>query len=86
MMEDRDKFIARTINETLQDGETAILFIGAYHNVRPQLSKDILVKEVKEQEKVKAYLMSFFEARIRTRLRSLPNILFLRWTPLDNLT
>jgi len=52
---ERDSFIARTTNETLEDGEVGLLFMGAYHDVIPHLAKDIAVEQVKEQETVKAY-------------------------------
>ena len=39
----RDEFVARTINETLQDGETGILIIGYIHDVLGKLDKDIEV-------------------------------------------
>lgn len=55
LMEERDKFIAQTVNETLKEGETGVLFIGAYHDVFPHLDKDMAIKEVKEREKVKDY-------------------------------
>lgn len=55
LMKKRDKFIAERINETLQDGEVGVLFIGVYHNVLPRISKDIMVYEVKERSKVKGY-------------------------------
>jgi len=55
LMKKRDKFIAERINETLQDGEVGVLFIGVYHNVLPQISQDIMVQEVKKKSKVKAY-------------------------------
>lgn len=51
----RDKFIAKTINETLKEGETGVLFIGSYHNVVPYLPKDMVVEKVKEREKINAY-------------------------------
>jgi hypothetical protein len=51
----RDKFIAATIDETLEQNETGILFIGAYHNVRKRLPKDITVIELKEIAKVRKY-------------------------------
>lgn len=38
---ERDEYIAFRINNTLNDGETGILFIGAEHNVIPGLEKDI---------------------------------------------
>ena len=52
---ERDSFIARAINETLEDGEVGFLFIGAYHDVVPHFAKDIAVEQLKEREKVKAY-------------------------------
>lgn len=55
LTEQRDRFIARTIDETLQPGETAILFIGAYHNVYLYLPGDITVEYLKEPERVKVY-------------------------------
>jgi hypothetical protein len=55
LMEKRDKFIAERINETLQDEEVGVLFIGVYHNVLPRISQDIIVHQVKERSKVKAY-------------------------------
>jgi hypothetical protein len=51
----RDKFIAETIDRTLAPNETGIIFIGAYHGVLNKLSKDIVVKEVKEINKVREY-------------------------------
>jgi len=51
----RDKFIARTIAETLAEGDTGILFIGAYHNIMKRLPKDITVIELKEVAKIRKY-------------------------------
>jgi len=36
LMEKRDKFMAERINETLQDEEVGVFFIGVYHNVLPE--------------------------------------------------
>jgi len=51
----RDKFAAKTIDETLKEGETGVLFIGSYHNVLPYLPEDIAVEQVKDREKINAY-------------------------------
>lgn len=51
----RDRFIAATIDETLGQNETGILFIGAYHNVMKRLPKDITVIELKEIAKIRKY-------------------------------
>ncbi|NQU88216.1 MAG: hypothetical protein HQ541_20910 [Mariniphaga sp.] len=51
----RDKFIARTIDETLNQDETGILFIGAFHNILKKLPKDITVVQLKEIAKIRKY-------------------------------
>lgn len=43
VLEKRDIYIASQINETLQQGETGILFIGALHSLTNYLQKDIQV-------------------------------------------
>jgi hypothetical protein len=55
LLRERDRFIANRINETLNQGETGILFIGAYHEAIPKLSKDIHVKEIKDARKIREY-------------------------------
>lgn len=75
LMEQRDRFIAKTINETLRDGETAILFVGAYHNVSPNLASDIVVRQVKEIGKVKAYFRELFYGRDERKLQRLAHYL-----------
>ncbi|MDP2730048.1 MAG: hypothetical protein Q8O55_06170 [Dehalococcoidales bacterium] len=43
LLKQRDDFIAKRIRETLGEGETGILFIGAYHNILSRLPEDIQV-------------------------------------------
>ena len=43
LLQERDRFIAKTIDETLNDGEVGILFLGAYHNILDKLPEDILI-------------------------------------------
>ncbi len=45
----------KSINESLEEGETGICFLGAYHQVLPHLPKDIEVITLKDPEKVRAY-------------------------------
>ena len=52
LLDKRDKFIAKRINETLNSNETGILFIGAYHNIKSRLPQDIQFKDIKETQKV----------------------------------
>ncbi len=44
ILEKRDAFIAQSIDSTLKDGETGLLFIGASHYVLPKVPKEIDVK------------------------------------------
>jgi hypothetical protein len=62
LLNKRDRFIAQRINETLNDGERGILFIGAFHNVKKWLPADIQIKEVKDARKVREYhrLLPFY--------------------------
>lgn len=64
LLDKRDKFIAKQINNMLQEGERGILFIGAFHNVRKWLQKDIVVEEIKDINRVKEYqkLLPFYRS------------------------
>ena len=75
LMKKRDKFIAGKINDTLQDGEVGILFIGVYHNVLPQISKDITVCQLKERSKVKTYFDGFVWGKDEERFDQLAEYL-----------
>jgi len=55
LLSQRDSFIAQRIDQTLADGETGSLFIGAYHDVITRLPGDIIIKEVKETAQVREY-------------------------------
>jgi len=43
LLEERDRFIAARINQTLAFGETGVLFIGALHSIAPLLNDTIQV-------------------------------------------
>jgi pheromone shutdown protein TraB len=62
LLNQRDAFIAERIDQTLKTGEQAILFIGAFHNIKKRLSKSIQIKEIKDAAKVKKYqkLLPFY--------------------------
>src|SRR6266568_1015426 len=55
LLKARDMYIIKSINESLEEGETGICFLGAYHQVLPHLPKDIEVITLKDPEKVRAY-------------------------------
>jgi len=62
LLNKRDKFIAKRIDETLEDSETGIIFIGAYHNIKKWLHEDIQIEEIKDTDKVREYqkLLPFY--------------------------
>lgn len=55
LLNKRDGFIAKRIDETLLKEQSGILFIGAYHNIIPKLPGDIQIKEIKIAQKVSDY-------------------------------
>lgn len=62
LLNKRDEYIARRINETLNRDEKAIAFIGAYHDIKRYLPRGIIVIEVKAAKKVREYhsLLPFY--------------------------
>ncbi len=71
----RDAFIAITINGTLEEGETGILLLGAYHEVEQMLSRDIEVANLKDREKLLSYMKEVAVGRDEGRLRELAEYL-----------
>ena len=71
----RDKFIARTVNETLRDDEVGVLFIGAYHDVLAFLAKDIVIEQLKERKKVKAYFEELIHGKEEAKFEALAKYL-----------
>jgi hypothetical protein len=67
LLNKRDVFIAERIEHTLKAGETAILFIGAFHHVKKRLSKIMQVREIKDAAKVRTYqeLLPFYRTNER---------------------
>ena len=65
LLDIRDKFIVKRINETLNTKDTGIIFIGAYHNIKKRLPKDIQIIEIKNTDKVKEYhrLLPFYNKK-----------------------
>ncbi|MFH1005971.1 MAG: hypothetical protein V1800_00535 [Candidatus Latescibacterota bacterium] len=44
LLSERDRFIAKTIDQTLRRGETGVLFLGAMHKIAEVLSEDIEIE------------------------------------------
>jgi len=55
LLNKRDAFIAKRIDETLRSGEKGILFIGAFHKIKNRLPESIQVREIKNTDKVRRY-------------------------------
>jgi len=55
LLKGRDTYIVKSINEGLEEGETGVCFLGAYHQILPNLPKDIEVITLKNPRKVRAY-------------------------------
>lgn len=51
----RDEFIVKRIEQTLMEGETGILFIGAFHRIKKRLPESIQIRELKDTQKLKRY-------------------------------
>ena len=65
LLKKRDEFISKRIDKTLKDDEIGILFLGAYHNIKKRLPKDIQIIELKDREKVVEYqkLVPFYNRK-----------------------
>ncbi|MDP3011138.1 MAG: hypothetical protein Q8N27_00310 [Candidatus Hydromicrobium sp.] len=72
LLNKRDEFIARRIEETLNQDGTGIIFIGAFHNIKERLPKDVRIMEIKNTEKVREYqkLIPFYDKN-RERIEEL---------------
>ena len=72
LLNKRDEFIARRIEETLNQDGTGIIFIGAFHNIKERLPKDVRIMEIKNTEKVREYqkLIPFYDKN-RERIEKL---------------
>jgi|GEM_PF-86829 len=76
LLDHRDQFIAQQIDRTLNHGERAILFIGAYHNIKKRLPQYFQVIEIKDIQKIREYqkLLPFHE-KYRERFKELSQYL-----------
>jgi len=76
LLNQRDEYIAGRIAATLGPNETGIIFLGAYHNILDKLPKDIVVKELKEIDKVREYQKLLpFHVRRKQRFEELSQYL-----------
>lgn len=82
LLNERDAFISKRIEETLKEAEKGIIFIGAYHYIKEKLPKDIEIIEIKDTEKVREYqkLQPFYHKN-KKRIKELGEYLALKIEP-----
>ncbi|MBI2919115.1 MAG: hypothetical protein HYY01_14165 [Chloroflexi bacterium] len=81
LTQERDQAVAEAINASLKEGELAVLFMGAYHDVLRHLAEDIAVEMVKDPADVRAYFEALFDGRDDGRLEALAQRLASPQTP-----
>lgn len=75
LLQKRDAFIAKNINETLGKGEKGVLFLGAYHDVAPKLAKDIKIIPLKDRGLVLEYQQNYYLKAKEKRIKELEEYL-----------
>ena len=63
LLKARDTYISKRIDESLGEGDRGVCFLGAYHQILPNLAKDIEVIALKDPEKVREYYQKFVSKR-----------------------
>lgn len=71
ILQKRDGFIAKNINETLGEGETGVLFLGAYHDIVPKLAKDIKIIPLKDEALILEYQQNYYLKTKEGRIKEL---------------
>lgn len=55
LLDGRDNYIAKRIDESLQEAETGICFLGVYHRMLQKLPSDFTVVYLKDPQKIREY-------------------------------
>jgi len=71
----RDNYIAKQINQNLKEGEIGICFLGAYHDVLSKLASDIKIILVKNPDKVREYYKRLADGETRGTINDLARYL-----------
>ena len=71
----RDRYIIKSINSGLHDGETGICYLGASHRDIEGLAKDINVIALKDPVKVRAYFQKFMIKKNKDEVKRLGSYL-----------
>ncbi len=75
LLKKRDEFIAETIDNTLKQDETGVLFLGAHHEIIPRLPEDIEIIEIKKRERINEYQKSLLTKKNKDKLNQLAHYL-----------
>lgn len=75
LLKKRDEFIAKTIDNTLKQDETGVLFLGAHHEIIPRLPENIEIIEIKKRERINEYQKSLLSKKNKDRLNQLAHYL-----------
>lgn len=75
LLRKRDESIADTIDKTLGEGETGILFLGAHHEIVSKLPEDIDIMEVKKRDIINKYQKAFLSKKDKEKLDKLAEYL-----------
>lgn len=75
LLRERDESIADTIDKTLGEGETGILFLGAHHEIVSKLPEDIDIIEVKKRDIINKYQKAFLSKKDKEKLDKLAEYL-----------
>ncbi|MBC8359539.1 MAG: hypothetical protein ISS41_08750 [Candidatus Aminicenantes bacterium] len=75
LLRERDEFIAKTIDSTLGQGETGILFLGAQHEILSKLPEDIEILRLINRERINEYRKKFLFKKDKEKLDQLAEYL-----------
>jgi len=75
LLKERDEFIAKTIDSTLGQGETGILFLGAQHEILSKLPEDIEILRLINRERINEYRKKFLFKKDKEKLDQLAEYL-----------
>lgn len=75
LLEARDKYIAKRINQGLKEGETGICFLGAYHQILSKLANNIRIVSFKAPEKVRKYYQALSRGEKTGKIEELASYL-----------
>jgi hypothetical protein len=71
LLKARDTYIIKRINESLEAGETGVCFLGAEHQILPNLPRDIEVIPLKDPQKVRVYHQKSMSRKWEKEVREL---------------